>query len=451
MATNYHLLQAQQELTDNNLDMALRKLKEPSSLSLNQKATSDLKNQLVEAKKNQQSNIKIYENNEKKFKVLKKYGEVLARVEKLLGLIPSDLENLSMDQLIEKMEELVKTRKKNMNQFNLIFFQNLLSDMLTNLVNVEKDFQTGAISSQEALAKVKEAKHDVKEHVNDMPPIMHEPLKQTSELIKMYENSYSQISEATSTQEQSVIIKTEIKPEHELLFNKLNNKTQELLSNVNNLSLDMARFEPQVDLTKLSYQLKDTNDLVNVENWDVDELDSAVEKLNLTTNTLTDEQIEKNKESEKITNSIEELTTKTIEISKETIKEVSEEVFKQAIERAEKANENVQEINEMPVENNMYANDIKKQFANTLISQLSTDKEFTDVVAVNPDAATEFKDDQVNQEAQNAANEIIEKVEKYELENGMIKVIDPNNPEEDKENEGKDENGNPTGGSNPIR
>ena len=91
------------------------------------------------------------------------------------------------------------------------------------------------------------------------------------------------------------------------------------------------------------------------------------------------------------------------------------------------------------------------KFATALASQLSTDKEITDIVAINPDAATEFKDDEVNEAAQDAANEIIEKVEQYELENGMIKVIDPNNPEEDKENDGKNENGTPNGSSSPIR
>ena len=58
------------------------------------------------------------------YKVLKKYGEVLQLVEKLFGLLPSDLSNLSTTELEEKLEELLKSRKKNETQMQFIFFQN---------------------------------------------------------------------------------------------------------------------------------------------------------------------------------------------------------------------------------------------------------------------------------------------------------------------------------------
>ncbi len=437
MALEISLLKYQNQIVNDKLGETLNKIKEPTTnLSLDSKTPSLLKESLNDAKKNQQNNIKAYEKNQKKFKVLKKYGDVLAKIEKLLGLIPSDLANLSFEELAEKLEELQKSRKNNMYQLNLIFYQNMLSDLLTNLVNIEKDFQSGAISSNQALSKVKTAKNDVKEHVDDMPPVLHEPLKQTSELIKLYEESYAKVDEETTSKVSSTLIKTEVKQEHEFLFNKINDRTQEMLAKVNDLGNELSTFEPQVDLTKLASNLKETASILELDNWDTTQMDVAVSDLDRTTTILTDQQIDKNKENDKLTNSIEEASNKITVIHQETIKEVSEEIFKQAVERAEIANENIQEVNEMPDENNIYAVDIKKQFVEAVTAQLDADINVTNVVAIEPESATEFKDDSINELAQDAANNLKERVQQYELDNGMVKILeqdkddeeDPNNP-----------------------
>ncbi len=431
------------EMLDADFNSTILKLKEPNmNLSLDNHVVNSAKDKLKNAQKNQKASVKAFEKNEKKFKVLKKYGEVLAKVERLLGLIPSELSNLSIDELSAKLEELLQTRKNNIFQLNLIFYQNMLSDLLTNLVNIEKDFQEGSISSAEALARVKEAKHDVKHHINDMPPVMYEPLTQASELVKLYENSYAGIQEATSKEQSSSLIKTEIKPEHELLFNTLTDKTKDLLTKVNNLSQDLSRFEPQVDLSKLTKDLKNTEDILELEHWDVDDMDSAVEKLNQTTTILTELQIEKNEEYATLSESIEEITTKSSELNSETIKEISKETFKQAVERAETTRETIKEVDDIPLENNMFATDIKKQFTETVLSQLAVDHENTDIVAINPEASVAYKDNSINEEVQQEAEELQLRVSQYELENGMMKALE-NNPEDEEDENDKSNRENP--------
>ena len=100
------------------------------NLELNEQSTNNFKNVLFKAKETQEKLSRKVEKDAKRFKLMQKYGDILRKLETLLSLLPSSLENLSVDELTKKLEELIKTRKRNEQQIIFIFCQNLFTNTL---------------------------------------------------------------------------------------------------------------------------------------------------------------------------------------------------------------------------------------------------------------------------------------------------------------------------------
>lgn len=404
-----------------------------SNLELNKKQSKDLKTLFNKSLKNQKDQIKNYENSKKKFKLLKKYGEILEKIEKLLGLIPNDLSNLSLDELSEKVEELIKTRKRNELQFIFTFYQNLYSNSLQNLLTIEKDYQNGVISSKDALSSVKSIKKEIAEQEANTPTILKQTKEEVKALINLYEDTFSQDIVENVSGVRSQLKTTGFNTQHAILFEKLNTNTQELISNINSLSSKISTFEPQVDLTPLTASLQETDELINKDSWDADTLSSNIMKLENTTSSLTDKQIEKNNENEQLANEIKETTEKTTKISKTSMEQISTETFNDATKRNKDTQEVVAEIPELVTANDATTmpTTIAEQYANVVIAQADADIDFGDKLSTDPNAAVAHKDNNEVNTTKDSALDLHSKMEEIEQENDMTFKI--KNEEDDDE------------------
>ena len=430
----------QSETISSELEIKTQDLMLPkANLILSDGSKTSLKTMLTIAKDSQQKNSKAFEDDEKRFKVIVKYGDILRKIEKLLGLMPTDLSNLSLDELENKLKELLENRKKNTEQLAYIFYQNMLSDLLTNLANIENDYQSGVLSSQEALSRVQQSKQMIKNNVQSVPNELSEPLKNASDLVKLYENSFKQEIERRDNQTPTPLIETKLKLEHQLLFERINTSASYIVSRVEGLTKDLANFEPEVNVEELTSNLKSTQDIFYLDTWNVDEASAAISSLDSTVDGLIDEQLAKNKVNANLTEEIQHITDKSSHISLSSTQNVTEQTFTEANNRAEQAISNVEVVSQLEAQSGSVTT-FQTQFANATLSQLETDKDISDTAAFDPNASTAFKDDSLNAEAQEAASDLNEKVEKRELEQGHIKHLEFENNSTDEDEEKRPKN-----------
>lgn len=382
-------IQGNAQMINSDLNFIIKEIHLPkTNLSINEKAIKEVKDVYAAALDRQKNNIKYYENDQKRYKVLKKYGEVLQKVETLLGLIPSDLSKLSLEDLEEKLKELMKTRKKNEMQISFMFYQNLITDLMTNLLTIEKDFQEGKISAKQAYDCVQTSKIQIADHAADAPAILRPAVEEASYLVKLYENSYSTMHVKQTTFGGPSLKETDIELKHEYMFDNLNNKTKDIIAQVKDLSTDMSRFEPHVDLTDLTKQLKDADQILETTNFDVDRMNSAVADLERTTTNLTSKQIDLNNQNEALSSRINDCSIKIKETSKMSMQEFSRETFKNMSERATTNKETTEEVKELIEDEHKTPTSIGAQTANTILSQIDSDKSFGSRLALDPNADT---------------------------------------------------------------
>ncbi len=327
MANIVYELQEESKKFNLQLESSTEELHNSKIKKLNKQQVEHTKQTLKTAIDLQKINSKKYEKDKKRYKVIKKYGEVLRMVEKLLGLIPSDLNNLSTEELEEKLKELLSSRKKNEDQMIFVFYQNMVTDLLKNLTNIEKDFVNKRISASQAHKCVQESKKQIKEYYKEAPEILKPTIKDASYLVNLYEQSYNAFDNNNYSLPEPAIKTTELNSTHQAVFEKLNKDTNSLISNVNSLSYDLSNFEPQVDLSKLSKQLETTEHISRIDDWDIKQMDTAVNDLKSTTTTLTDKQIDLNHQNEKLEEKIKDLTLDSKELSSTSMKEISNETY----------------------------------------------------------------------------------------------------------------------------
>lgn len=390
---------------------------------LDKKAFNDCKNNLNSAKQQQKELIVKFEGDEARYKSLKKYGEVLKLVEKLLGLIPSSLENLSTEELEEKLEELLKYRKRNEMQVMFIFYQNMITDLLCNLVTIEKDYQLGNISASQALSSVKSSKQQIKEHVNDMPEILRPTLEEASYLVKLYETSYSAEDTESKSMEASPLKQSTFSEKNQMLFTNLNDKTNDLISKVGNLSTSISNFEPQVDLTSISKQLVAAQEMLSTDDWDVKTFDNTVKDLKKNTLDLTDKQVASNKENKKIATEIKDCSKSATELTKTFYKEFSRETFDDITKRTMEDKDVLYEVKASLANDENLNTTIGTQVANTILAQIDADSDFASKVASDPNAAVEVKNDTITDEVANQAMELKSETLTLEEEREMTKLL----------------------------
>ena len=386
MGFDIDLFKLDRKLLNENFENAVNRLKEPKyNLRIDNSETKELSTNLDKAKKRQKENIKFYEDDNKRYKVLKKYGEVIAKIENLLGLIPSSLSNLSVDELVEKLEELSKTKKRNEFQMIFIFFQNLFTDTIKNLLTIEKNFQEGILSSQGALQQVKEIKHNVGLQAENCPKNLIQTKDDVDYLITLYENGFKSQLNEKSLNKSANLIETDLKDLHKDMLDKLKDNSEEMLNRIEGLTNGLSNFEPQVDLTELAKDLKDTEDIIQLQVWNPDDLDKYVHKLEDTTDSLTSQQIEKNEQQEKLSKEIENLKETVVFENTYSYKKFAVETFKDAEERAIEAKEITIQTDKLVSENGAPTT-IGGQVANAIITQMDADIDFCTKVETEPES-----------------------------------------------------------------
>lgn len=327
MANIVYEIQEESKKYNSNLESSTKKLHKTKLKELDKKKTEHLKDTLKSAKDLQEIRLRECENDKKRHKVMKKYGEVLKRIEKLLGLIPGDLKNLSTEELEEKLKELLSSRKKTEDQMLFIFYQNMVTDLLKNLKNIENDFLNKRISSSQAHKCVQESKEQMREYYKEAPEILKPTIKDASYLVTLYEQSYNAYDDKNFSLPATSLVETELNAQHRAIFEQLNKETNTLISNVSSLSNDLSKFEPQVDLTKLVAQLETAEHISRIDNWDIAQMDSAVKDLDSITESCISKQTDINRENEKLEEKIKDLTTTSKDLSATSIQETANETY----------------------------------------------------------------------------------------------------------------------------
>ena len=139
-----------------------------------------------------------------------------------------------------------------------------------------------------------------------------------------------------------------------------------------------------MDLSALTNNLKDTHKILETENFDVNNMNSAVADLENTTLSLTSKQLELNKENNSLVSRINDCSHAIIESSQLSMKEISRETFINMSERAETNETTLGEIKDLVEDEGKTPLDIGSQTANTIIAQIDADKEFANKLATDP-------------------------------------------------------------------
>lgn len=436
------ILKGQTMLVNSDLMFEIKNIKGPyKNLQLNEKTTNKTKELLRDAKENQQIQIKKYENDKKRYKILKKYGEVLHLIEKLMGIIPSDLNNLSVESLEEKLKELLDRRKKNEMQFRFLYYQNLLTDLLTNLVNIEKSYQSGKISSSQALAGIQQSKQEIKENSKDMPLILRPAIEEASYLVKLYEQSYASENKIANADGPTDLVTPSEKLKHEFLLEKLNFDTKSTIKRVNGLTFDLNKFEPQIDLTNLTSNLQATEAILKDENWDASKMKDAVDDLNSTTIQLTDKQVDLNKTNDKLSHEISSCVKQTSELAENSIKRFNLETYIDISKRAVEDKEITEQVVDILEKDENLSTTVGSQIANTIDAQIDADKLFISKnhihQYVNKDLVNEFPLESAIEAAEEQNIELKDKVLTLEEKRELVIQLEKMKNDED-ENDKKE-------------
>ncbi len=416
------------------LSLVTDDLKVPkNNLTPDTKSQQNLKDMVQKAKTTQKEKVKLHEKDDKKYKVFKRYGEILAKIENLLGLLPAGAKHLSLDELIEELQELMKSRKRNEQQMLFMFFQNLYSTTLKNLMTLEKDFQSGAISQSEAKKSIRIIQSQIEKEENHVPKVLEDTHNEVKQLVNLYSNSFS--FDKTQTQKLTTsLTQPDLSTENKLIFEKLNTETSQLLESLSTLNTNLSNFEPQVDLSQLAKNLQATETLAQSDVLDVDRLDSSLSTLESTTNHLTDEQVEKNSTSSKLAEEIQTLTTQSTELEETSMKEVSTQTFETTHERANETIVTLEEVEAIINSDEVLPEAISEQIANTITAQIEADIDFCDKVCSDPNSASALFDKSASEEALEHAEELKSLVEQKQIEKGLVLTLKQNEELEDPEN-----------------
>jgi len=407
MCIELQVLKESNKLINFELSVLTNELKTPAELNTNsQKQAEELKTQLSTASEHKKQTTKSYEKDKKRYKLLQKYGDVLNQIEKLLEIHAVSTEDLSMEELAQKLEYLAKTRKFNYSQISFTTYQNLFSDITSKLLEVESKFQNGEIKEADASAEIKALKFKLNQNTHNIPTELTYSKESLSDLIDSYESCYNNPKGLATNKDG--INEPLINPESKLIFENLNNRTQELNFEVSELKIQVANFEPQVDLSTLTEKLKSTDTIFDATNFDVDGASYAVNDLSNLTNNLYNEQLDKNKDHEKLSNEIKSATAKTTDMTTVSIKQMSEITFKQAQKRADKVIDEVENLQELSEGENSLPQSVGEKHTEAILDQLADDAEYCNKLSAQPDVENVFNNVERTEEAQEKVEQVQE-------------------------------------------
>lgn len=384
MANEMYFLKAENEGININLQELINKTKNPIKFKTEgTKTVKDVDDELTNALNTKQYVARENEKNKKKFKLLQKYGYVLESIGDLLGMIPKNFDNLSLTDLTEKLEDLMKTRNSNFDQNNYMFSQNLFSKKLDDIIAIETAYQSGELSSNEALRKIKSIKKELNDNHKTVPDTLKPAEQELAYLISKYEEGFVEedIKDASSMDRPPRIVPHELNSRVKLEFEQLNAKTRELSEKVTNLHTNLSNFQPVVNLDQLYAQIKSTDEMIDAEDFDADEASYKVEELKQLTNNLTNEQRQKNIQNNNFETEIKTLSENVKETSNNHFIETSKNTFEDSKSRLEKIVQRADLIKKLTEGNNSMPEDIAEQIANVLTAQANADERTCDDIS----------------------------------------------------------------------
>ena len=393
--------------------------------------TKNCKNMLEKAQKHRNERLAYYENRPKEYKAIKRYGQVLEKVERLLKIIPEPKKEFSLEDLADKMKKLIESRQKMTNHTTFTYFQNVLTNSITNLLNIEREFQSGALNETSAKSKSTELIRELRENrmqiPNDMMWLLGSSFDQAIKMAEMYEQTFANLHEKKQRMGLK-FVDTDLSEREKIVTSELNFKTQALMANISSLDSKLSDFEPQVDLTALTGKIEKADKIMEDVVFDADNLDSAVTDIELAADNLTSEQNYKNQQSDSLTIEINSLTQKTEKLSKETIEQTTYAIKLNLNARLDATMTNSEYIQDL-VEDGVINEDVAEAISDTMQSQASADKMVAPKLDANAVAPCNAMN--VAEQLEDCAAEINEAVQEARRER---------NPDWDSDEEDDDEN-----------
>lgn len=375
MSENIMLYDAEQKRINTNMKDTLQIVQAYSNKTYEDR-TKNCKNMLEKAQKHRNERLAYYENRPKEYKAIKRYGQVLEKVERLLKIIPEPKEEFSLEDLAEKMKKLIESRQKMTNHTTFTYFQNVLTNSITNLLNIEREFQSGALNETSAKSKsallITELRENRMQIPNDMMWLLGSSFDQAIKMAEMYEQTFANLHEKKQRMGLK-FVDTDLSEREKIVTSELNVKTQALMANISSLDSKLSDFEPQVDLTDLTGKIEKADKIMEGVVFDADNLDSAVTDIELAADNLTSEQNYKNQQSDDLTIEINSLTQTTEKLSKETIEETTYAIKLNLNARLDVTMSNAEYIQDL-VEDGVINEDVAEAISDTMQSQASADK-----------------------------------------------------------------------------
>lgn len=375
MSENIMLYDAEQKRIDTKMKDTLQIVQAYSNKTYEDR-TKNCKNMLEKAQKHRNERLAYYENRPKEYKAIKRYGQVLEKVERLLKIIPEPKKEFSLEDLADKMKKLIESRQKMTNHTTFTYFQNVLTNSITNLLNIEREFQSGALNETSAKSKSTELIRELRENrmqiPNDMMWLLGSSFDQAIKMAEMYEQTFANLHEKKQRMGLK-FVDTDLSEREKIVTSELNFKTQALMANISSLDSKLSDFEPQVDLSALTGKIEKADKIMEGMVFDADNLDSAVTDIELAADNLTSEQNYKNQQSDSLTIEINSLTQRTEKLSKETIEQTTYAIKLNLNARLDATMTNSEYIQDL-VEDGVINEDVAEAISNTMQSQASADK-----------------------------------------------------------------------------
>lgn len=409
-------LKNKNEAINLNLTTQINSLKQPIKYKVDGKNdTKDVKELHEYAKKNQVDVARQNEKNKRKFKLLQKYQYALEDIAKLLDIIPTNYDNLSLENLTKELEDLINARNKNMNQINFSFCQNMFSKLLSDLTSIENDYQDGKLSAADALGKAKSIKKELASNKSAIPAQLFSTQDELSYLIDQYIKGFDTAEKISSDSLDPVSPAFGLNTTIKISFETLNAQTEALSARVGTLTNNLSNFQPVVNLDELYKQLESTDEVFADKNWKYDDASSKVADLTRLSKNMFIEQTNKNNENKRYESEIKSITNDVENLSRTSIRESAKEVYVDTKTRSSKISEQVEEIKYLADGNNSMPEDIAKQFSRVINEQIDADEANLEEVQKEDDAKNEISKD-VIEAARNSNMSLEEYIAELELQ-----------------------------------
>lgn len=329
--------------------------------------------------------IKQYEKDDKKYKALQNYGYVLKDIKNLLGIMSPDEEDLSLEDLIENLERLMRSRDFVTGQLNFSFYQDLYTNAMNEILAIEKNYQSGGLTSADALKNVNTIYDKITSNTAEIPSILQSTRRQIEGLLENYRDTFTMIDEEEKSTADVGIERAGLRLNSAIMFNQLNINTHNLINDLYTLRKGLSLFSPNVNLDELKNKMKNSQELIGRENWNADELNDQLTDIKSVTRQLTDDQVKKNWERESFKIRIKKMTEDSRKFALEAKIDTAHNIVRESNERIDYTEDCVAQVETMTDGNVAMPDNVAQQVTETLQEQINSDRINISEVLSNPE------------------------------------------------------------------